>query len=106
MDDKIINFNERIKFLSSFYPTNNNSNIYSNMTKTGIDCCIYAYDCLLISSDIYSFMTLVSIHPGDNDTTAAIGGAWYGALYGFDGFDIKRFNELEFIKDINKIIKK
>ena len=93
-DVNILNFNERITFLSTFYP--NNNNIFENMTKSGLDCCIYAYDCLLITSDLYTFMTLVCIHPGDNDTTGAIGGTWYGALYGFDNFDIKRFKELEF----------
>ena len=94
-NNKIINFNDRIKFLSSFYP-NKDINIFENMTKSGLDCCIYAYDCLLITSDLYSFMTLVCIHPGDNDTTGAIGGSWYGAMKGFDTFDIKRFKELEF----------
>jgi ADP-ribosylglycohydrolase len=98
-----INFNERIKFLSDFYP-NKKNNIFNNITKSGLDCCMYAYDCLLITDNIYSFMTLISIHPGDNDTTAAIGGAWYGALYGYSNFNIDRFKELEFYKDIIKIL--
>jgi hypothetical protein len=49
------------------------------------------------------FMTLVSIHPGDSDTTASIGGTWYGALYGFSDFNIERFKELEFYKEIKKL---
>ena len=73
-------------------------NKFENMTKSGLDCCIYAYDCLLITNDLYSFMTLVCIHPGDNDTTGAIGGTWYGAMNGFDNFNIERFKELEFFK--------
>jgi len=95
LDKSIINFNDRITFLSSFYP-NNDVNKFDNMTKSGLDCCIYAYDCLLITSDLYSFMTLVCIHPGDNDTTGAVGGSWYGAMKGFDNFDTERFKELEF----------
>ena len=53
-----------------------------------------------------SFMMLVSIHPGDNDTTAAIGGAWYGALLGFEGIDEERMKELEFYKELDKISNK
>jgi len=97
-DINMLNFNERITFLSNFYPSKNN--IFENMTKSGLDCCIYAYDCLLLSSDLYTFMTLVCIHPGDNDTTGAIGGSWYGALYGFNNFNIKKFKELEFFNKI------
>jgi len=102
LDNNIINFNERINFLSEFFP-NNDLNKYENMTKSGLDCCIYAYDCLLITNNLYSFMTLVCIHPGDNDTTGAIGGTWYGAMNGFNNFNLDRFKELEFYHIINKI---
>jgi hypothetical protein len=50
-----------------------------------------------------TFMTLVSIHPGDSDTTASIGGTWFGALNGFSNFNIERFKELEFYKEIKKV---
>ena len=33
-------------------------------------------------------MSLVCIHPGDNDTTGAIGGTWFGALNGYSNFNI------------------
>ena len=53
-----------------------------------------------------TFITLVSIHPGDNDTTAAVGGTWFGALNGFNSFDTKRFKQLEFYEELNAVIKK
>uniref|UniRef100_A0A6C0H7N2 ADP-ribosylglycohydrolase n=1 Tax=viral metagenome TaxID=1070528 RepID=A0A6C0H7N2_9ZZZZ len=97
-----IHFNDRIKFLLQFTLTNQYKNIGSN----GLDVCIYAYDCLLLSDNLYSFMTLVSIHPGDNDTTGAIGGAWFGALYGFSDFDTKKFKQLEFYDELDKVLRK
>jgi ADP-ribosylglycohydrolase len=91
---------------------------WNRLGGSGLDSCIYAYDCLLTSIitpgsktidfdnieynwDI--FMTLVSIHPGDSDSTASIGGTWFGALCGFGSFDVNRFKELEFYKEIKKI---
>jgi hypothetical protein len=50
-----------------------------------------------------SFMTLVAIHPGDNDTTAAIGGTWYGALLGYHGVDRNRMIQLEFYKELKEV---
>jgi ADP-ribosylglycohydrolase len=73
---------------------------------TGVDSCIFAYDCLLLTQDFASFMMLVSIHPGDNDTTAMIGGFWYGLFYGYNGFDKHRIKELEFYKELNYLSKK
>ena len=118
----------RISYLLSFYPdkkiNNNNNNLnklnfdWSKIGSTGLDVCIYAYDCLLLSMytpnsllldfdnikyNINTFITLVCIHPGDNDTTAAIGGTWYGALNGFDNFDKNRFLELEFYNELLNI---
>jgi ADP-ribosylglycohydrolase len=46
---------------------------------------------------------LVAIHPGDNDTTAAIGGTWYGALLGYHMIDKNRMEELEFYKELKKV---
>jgi ADP-ribosylarginine hydrolase len=84
---------------------------WSKLCATGLDVCIYAYDCLLLSMytpnselldfnnikyNLDTFMTLVCIHPGDNDTTATIGGTWFGALCGYSNFDKNRLSELEF----------
>jgi hypothetical protein len=55
---------------------------------------------------IDTFMMLVCIHPGDNDTTGAIGGTWFGALNGYDNFDKKRIKELEFYNELLKVSKK
>ena len=94
---------------------------WDRIGSTGLDSCIYAYDCLLAS--IYSknskiidlnnydfswecFATLVAIHPGDNDTTAAIGGTWYGAIVGFRDIDRERMKELEFYKELEQVSNK
>ncbi len=91
---------------------------WNRLGGSGLDSCIYAYDCLLLSMtspgsktlDVDNvqhnwdtFMTLVSVHPGDSDSTASIGGTWFGALNGFAGFDVNRFKELEFYKEIKKV---
>lgn len=129
--DNFINYDDRIEFLLSFHPDPtikefilNDKNLknftfnWSNIGNTGLDVCIFAYDCLLMSINtpnskildfnniVYScdtFMTLVAIHPGDNDTTASIGGSWFGALLGFNGFDKNKMKQLEFYKDLEKI---
>jgi ADP-ribosylarginine hydrolase len=94
---------------------------WSRFSNTGLDACIYAYDCLLMSMytpnsiildlnnilyNLDTFMTLVCIHPGDNDTTGAIGGTWFGALNGYSNFNKNRLLELEFINELTEIIKK
>ena len=91
---------------------------WKSIGSSGLDSCIYAYDCLLSSMNTPgsikldlnnityswdSFMTLVAIHPGDNDTTAAIGGTWYGALLGYHGVDRNRMIQLEFYKELKEV---
>ena len=91
---------------------------WNRLGGTGLDACIYALDCLLMSMQTpnsktidldniqYSwdtFMTLVTIHPGDSDSTGAIGGTWFGALNGYNGFNTERIKELEFYKELKKI---
>ena len=127
--------NERTDFLLGFSP---DSTIQNQLSKgkhsdtienidwarigsTGLDSCIYAYDCLLLSMNTPksikldfnninyswdSFVALVAIHPGDNDTTAAIGGTWYGALLGYHGIDKERMKELEFYKELKEVADK
>lgn len=129
--DNFIFPDHRADFLMGFFPNpkikamllkgegfSNLEGYWNKLGSSGLDSCIYAYDCLLTSMispgsktlDINNiqcnwdiFMTLVSIHPGDSDTTASIGGTWYGALYGFSDFNIERFKELEFYKEIKKV---
>lgn len=124
----------RIEYLMSYYPDPKikamvirgqnlrdlNINM-SNLGKSGIDCCIIALDCLLLSLftpnsktvdldrveySLETFMTLVSIHPGDNDTTGSIGGTWFGALNGYSSFDKNRIKELEFYEELKKVSNK
>lgn len=132
--DSFIFAQDRTEFLFSFHPdpkikdiTLKNKKItdikinWNRVASSGLDCCIYAYDCLLMSMQtpdsnvidknniIYSFetfMTLVAIHPGDNDTTAAIGGTWFGALNGYHEFNKDRIKELEFYEELKKVSNK
>jgi ADP-ribosylarginine hydrolase len=132
--DNFIFAEDRVVYLFSFYPDEkiqewirkgnslrNYEKSWDRIGGSGLDCCIYAYDCLLMSmlspatptvqkldlnNIIYSFetfMTLVSIHPGDNDTTAAIGGGWFGALNGYGEFNKERIKELEFYNELKTI---
>jgi len=125
---------DRIDFLLGFYPDKKIKELtlkgyslkdlkdfnWGIICASGLDVCIYAYDCLLmsmttpgssnlnmnnISFSFDSFLTLVSIHPGDNDSTGAIGGLWYGALLGYTGIDKNRMKELEFYTELLKISK-
>ena len=126
---------DRIEFLLGFHPNkkikqmvSNGQNLkkienfdWSKIGATGLDVCIYAYDCLLMSmltpgfinldmtNIIYSFdsfVTLVAIHPGDSDSTGAIGGFWYGALLGYNQVDKSRMKELEFYEELLKVSNK
>ena len=132
--DNCIFILDRIDFLLGFHPNEKIKEMtlkgqslkelknfdWSKIGATGLDACIYAYDCLLMSMTtpgsinldmkniIFSFdtfLTLVSIHPGDNDSTGAIGGFWYGALLGYNGIDKVRMKELEFYNELLEISK-
>ena len=131
--DSFIYPEDRTEYLMSYYPNSKIKSMvlkgaslktltfdWNHLASTGLDSCIYAYDCLLMSINTpnsktidfnnveYSwdtFMTLVAIHPGDNDTTGSIGGTWYGALLGFDGIDKSRMNQLEFYDELEQISK-
>jgi ADP-ribosylarginine hydrolase len=132
--DNCIFILDRIDFLLGFHPNEKIKEMtlkgqslkelknfnWGKIGATGLDACIYAYDCLLMSmitpgsinldmnNIIFSFdtfLTLVSIHPGDNDSTGAIGGFWYGALLGYKGIDKVRMKELEFYNELLEISK-
>jgi ADP-ribosylglycohydrolase len=129
--DTFIYPSDRTEFLAGFFPSPkiklmviNGENLkkmswdWNKIGSSGLDSCIYAFDCLLMSmlspgtKDIdfnnvqYSwdaFMTLVAIHPGDSDSTGAIGGTWFGALCGFSNFDKDRIKQLEFYKELVRV---
>ena len=45
-----------------------------------------SYDALLGSGDNWNELCYRgALHGGDSDSTGAIAGAWFGALYGFEG---------------------
>ena len=86
---------------------------------SGLNSLIFAYDSILASitgksyplnlNDIESLKISIdsviyfsTLHCGDNDTTGAIAGAWYGAMYGFHQFDQNKIEQLEFKKELNK----
>ena len=122
---------DRAEYLLGFYPNNQIKSMvlsgeslkkftwkWDTIGGSGLDSCIYTLDCLLMSIQTpdsktihlnnikYSwdaFMTLSSIHPGDSDSTGAIGGMWFGALNGFNGFNVDRCKELEFYQILNEL---
>lgn len=95
---------------------------YYNFGSSGISSVIVAYDSLLmgygcnkIPLDLkdknlkFSLDSLVffsTLHFGDNDTTGAIAGAWYGAYFGFKDFDANKLNQLEFKNELGKLYKR
>ena len=50
-----------------------------------------------------SLIFFSALHVGDSDSTGAIAGFWYGALNGFNGFNINKMKELEFYKELTKL---
>jgi ADP-ribosylarginine hydrolase len=104
--------------IKAIYVEKTNNFEYSAFGGNGSSSTIVAYDSLLsciISKDgspvldldnpsklVYRWETLVfnsTLHFGDNDTTGAIAGGWYGALRGFDGVNIN-IEQLEFKKQL------
>lgn len=123
---QFIFFDERlqdIEYYNSLYITPKKDN-YVFFGSSGLSATIVAYDSLLMSitSDknlidlndtkisLDSLLFFSSLHFGDNDTTGAIAGAWFGALKGFQNFDQEKLNQLEFHKKLqtlsDSIIKK
>jgi hypothetical protein len=124
-DSQYIPSNKHLNFLMSFNPSNKvqeyfknkeslinkDDIIWNNLGITGLDSCIYAYDCLLNShiDGKYSwenFMINVALHIGDNDTTGCIGGFWYGLYKGYDNIDKSKMKQLEFYDKLLHISKK
>lgn len=62
----------------------------------GIDSALIAYDSILYSKGNFEEMCRISIvHGGDNDSTATIAGAWYGAYYGMREVPTSFYLEME-----------
>jgi ADP-ribosylglycohydrolase len=88
---------------------------WDKLGASGIDCLLLAYEALLSGYNVdngnwqkvdFNEINLDSIiffgvlHFGDNDSTAALVGAWYGALYGYKNFNKEKTKELEFYKEL------
>ena len=64
---------------------------------TGRGACLIAYDALLAAGPSYAdLVTTAMLHGGDNDSTGAIAGAWWGALYGMEGVPSCHVEHLEY----------
>ena len=115
-----IHYDNRIDSLDDYndYKGKGSKNNYTRFGGSGVSCLIVAYDSLLSSFSsnkipfnlkdnslkisLDSLIFFSCLHFGDNDTTGAIAGAWYGAMYGFHQFDQNKLEQLEFKKELNK----
>ena len=97
----------------------NKMNRYDKMGGSGLEGPIIAYDNLLLSAIPDNDMVVNIDKPkfnwdtflynnifffGDNDSISAISGSWYGAYLGLDECPMNKVKELEFYKDLNKLI--
>lgn len=106
-------FNQRMESLVKF---NHETTNFYKFGASGLSSTIFAYDSLLMAHfsnnkmetnvSLDSLVFYSTLHFGDNDSTGAIAGTWYGALYGFEQFDEKRLKELEFYKELLDIFNK
>ncbi len=70
---------------------------------TGRGACLIAYDALLAAQGSYSHLVnCAMLHGGDNDSTGAIAGAWWGALYGMQGVPPGHVQDLEYAQRLQK----
>ena len=70
---------------------------------SGHDSIIIALDALLYSNGDWETLCLhAMLHGGDNDTTGAIAGAWFGSLYGFKGVPYCHYEYLEYVDKLVK----
>jgi len=105
-------------FMQEEYFKNGKTENWYLLGASGLDSVIYAYDALLMSIKpndnfeikdnnlTYNPESLVffgALHIGDNDSTGAIVGFWYGLLNGYGGFDNNKMKELEFYKELTKL---
>lgn len=109
--------NERFMALSEYVIDFDNRGKF-NFGSSGLDSIIFTYDCLLMAivpnerlelnidkpeynSELFLFLS--TLHIGDSDSTGAIGGFWYGALLGYNGFDLEKIKKIEYYKELKKL---
>jgi ADP-ribosylarginine hydrolase len=73
----------------------------------GHDSVLIAYDALLgCGGDWRELCHRAMLHGGDNDSTGCLAGAFYGALYGFEGVCSNNYATIEYKKRIEKVADK
>jgi ADP-ribosylglycohydrolase len=82
--------------------TYNQGNYYL-VGSNGVDSILFAYEAVLKSLinnkiDLTNLIIYSTLHSGDNDSTGAIAGSWYGAYY--QKLEDLNFKVLEFYQDI------
>lgn len=71
---------------------------------SGHDAPMIAYDAILGSGDNWTELAhRAFFHSGDSDSTAAIAGAWWGAMYGFKGVPKANYKNLEYRDRLEKL---
>lgn len=73
---------------------------------SGHDAPMIAYDAILGSGNNWTELAHRGfLHGGDSDSTGAIAGCWWGAMYGFKGVSENNYRELEYRDRIEKVAK-
>ncbi|XP_060006530.1 ADP-ribosylarginine hydrolase isoform X1 [Lagenorhynchus albirostris] len=71
---------------------------------SGHDAPMIAYDAILAAGDSWEELAhRAFFHGGDSDSTAAIAGCWWGAMYGFKGVSPFNYEKLEYRNRLEEI---
>jgi ADP-ribosylarginine hydrolase len=74
---------------------------------SGHDAVMLAYDALVgCEGDWNKFLYWGALHGGDSDSTGAIGAAWFGVLYGFQGVPKGHYEDIEFKDELQTLATK
>ncbi|XP_077304543.1 ADP-ribosylarginine hydrolase isoform X1 [Lithobates pipiens] len=90
-----------VKERDAFYTSHSHSGWAGS---AGHDAPLIAYDAILGSGDNWTELShRAFFHGGDSDSTAAIAGAWWGAMYGFKGVPKANYKNLEYKDRLEKL---
>lgn len=71
---------------------------------SGHDAPMIAYDAILGSGNNWTELAnRAFFHGGDNDSTGAIAGCWWGAMYGFQGVSANNYKHIEYRNRLEKV---
>lgn len=69
-----------------------------------LSACMIAYDAYLHAEGRWlKVIEFGALHAGDNDSTGAIAGAWFGAQYGFAGIPENHTDMIEFREQLTEL---